>query len=92
MRPMYLKNDNVIEENRKGCEKCPVCDNRIGFAFGTCVDCGFNYIEADFRYIKVDVRYLPLELREALIREHAKWYGVNTLETKRYEDDYEDRY
>lgn len=45
-----------------------------------------------FRYIKVDVRYLPLELREALIREHAKWYGVNTLETKRYEDDYEDRY
>lgn len=81
---IHFKNNKIITGNRKGnVDKCPVCDNRIGFAFGTCVDCGFNYLDGTFRFIKVDIDYLPMELREALVREHADMYDVKTYSKSR---------
>lgn len=72
----HFKNDELIKENRRGVDCCPVCDNKRGFAFGTCAECGFNYIDASFHYIQVDVDYLPKEIKVALIREHAKQYKI----------------
>lgn len=37
---------------------CPMCDNNIGFAFNTCVQCGYNNFLKQFETIKVDVEDL----------------------------------
>lgn len=74
----HFKDDELIKESRKDNDCCPVCDNKRGFVFGTCIECGFNYLDASFHYIKVDVDYLPQKLKAALIREHASRYNVET--------------
>lgn len=33
---------------------CPICKNKIGFAYETCVECGYNYIDHTFHRIEVD--------------------------------------
>lgn len=38
--------------------KCPVCENTIGFVFGTCVNCGYNHIEKKYKRITVSVEDL----------------------------------
>ena len=56
--------------------KCPICDNMIGFHFGTCVNCGYNYIDHEYKYIKVDTEILkslvPTQVYEFLVMEHEK--------------------
>lgn len=56
--------------------KCPICDNMIGFAFGTCVNCGYNYIDHEFKYIKVDTGILkelvPSSVFDFLVAQHEK--------------------
>ena len=56
--------------------KCPICDNMIGFAFGTCVNCGYNHIYHEYKYIKVDTEILkavvPTKVFEFLVAEHEK--------------------
>lgn len=56
--------------------KCPICDNMIGFSFGTCVNCGYNHIDHEYRYIKVDTEVLkavvPMNVFEFLVAEHEK--------------------
>lgn len=32
---------------------CPKCLNRIGFVFGTCGDCGWNYLDDTYHWIVV---------------------------------------
>lgn len=32
---------------------CPKCGNKLGFAFGTCCQCGFNHISKQYDWIKV---------------------------------------
>lgn len=32
---------------------CPKCGNRLGFAFGCCCQCGYNYISKQYDWIKV---------------------------------------
>jgi len=75
---IHTKKGKVIQPINKDMESCPVCNNRMGFAFGTCSECGFNYIEGEFRYIKVDTDYLPKELKEFLIKKHATRFNVKT--------------
>ena len=56
--------------------KCPICDNVIGFHFGTCVNCGYNHIDHEYKYIKVDTEILrelvPPKVFEFLVNEHEK--------------------
>ena len=49
---------------------CPHCGNQLGFAFGTCVRCGFNYLEEKFNYIRVSVNDLE-DHQLHLILQHA---------------------
>ncbi len=51
---------------------CEICGNTIGFAFGTCCNCGWNDIEKVFRWVEVDVKDLPLDIRDYLILKHHK--------------------
>lgn len=57
---------------------CPICNNKIGFANGTCIECGFNEISGDYRFIEVETdvlkAYLPRDVYFALIRAHEKKY------------------
>jgi|GEM_PF-1271509 len=76
---LHYKNKEIINPNRKDVECCPVCENTRGFAFGTCVSCGFNYISATFNFIEVNVDHLPKEIKDALVKYHAKKYGVETF-------------
>lgn len=55
---------------------CPICKNKMGFACGRCVECGFNYITGEFEVIKVNVKLLktllPQDIVYELIDEHEK--------------------
>lgn len=37
---------------------CEKCNNKHGFAFGTCVECGWNSSEKAYTYIKVATEHL----------------------------------
>lgn len=56
--------------------ECPICKNKIGFAFGTCIECGYNHIKGEFSFINVYVseleKYLPPEVCLSLIESHEK--------------------
>lgn len=54
-----------------GFDGCPHCQNKMGFAFGTCIECGFNYITKQFNKIEVWVEDLPPNIRDYLINWHA---------------------
>lgn len=56
---------------------CPKCGNTIGFAFGRCVECGWNHLSNQWEVIKVRVDYLPDEIKYYLINEHARKYENN---------------
>jgi len=79
---LYCKNKEIINPSRKEVDCCPVCENTRGFAFGTCVSCGFNYNSATFDFIKVRVNHLPKEVKVALVKYHAKKYDVETFNSR----------
>lgn len=51
---------------------CPHCRNRTGFVFGTCIECGFNYLDQSFHFITAQVCDLPPESAAMLIAIHAR--------------------
>ena len=55
-------------------KECGMCGNTIGFAFGTCVQCGYNDLDKTFRWIQVQVSSLPQPLRDRLVKDHVKRY------------------
>lgn len=59
-------------------EGCPICKNKVGFAFGTCIQCGYNHIEEKFSRIEVDMETLEILLDpymlELLVNKHARKY------------------
>lgn len=59
-------------------ERCPICKNKVGFAFGTCIQCGYNHIEEKFSRIEVDMETLEILLDpymlELLVNKHARKY------------------
>ena len=54
--------------------ECPVCKNTLGFACGTCIECGFNYIDKSYHFIEVRTealkRLVSPEIFEYLVTEH----------------------
>ncbi len=50
---------------------CPHCGNKLGFAFGTCIDCGYNHISNVFKFITVHVDDLADD-QYYLIQRHAE--------------------
>jgi hypothetical protein len=59
-------------------EECPVCKNKIGFAFGTCIQCGYDHIEEKFSRIEVDMETLEALLDpytlDLLVNKHRRKY------------------
>lgn len=51
---------------------CPHCKNTMGFSFGTCVECGFNYLDNQFHRISVSVDDLCSLPAYMLVDDHAK--------------------
>lgn len=54
-------------------EGCPHCGNKYGFAFGTCCQCGFNYIDNTFHSIKINPEDLPEDMRAWAVARHARF-------------------
>lgn len=57
---------------------CKICGNTKGFGFGTCCNCGYNYLDNTFHFIQVrvdDLLYLPLEIKENLINKHQQKFN-----------------
>ena len=56
--------------------ECPICKNIMGFACGTCIECGYNYIDNTFHYIRVNTdilkSLLPEEIFNSLVEEHKR--------------------
>jgi len=57
--------------------ECPKCGNRIGLAFGTCCECGYNYLTNKYDWIKIWVADLEMtntspEVQSFLIEKHDK--------------------
>lgn len=56
--------------------ECPICKNKIGFAFGTCIECGYNQYTNEYDKITVyteDLKpYVSEEVYNMLIKEHEK--------------------
>jgi hypothetical protein len=57
--------------------KCPICGNKTGFTFGTCIDCGYNHIEHEFDWIKIDIKVL-----ETLLSEEVLYYLLHRYEER----------
>lgn len=57
--------------------ECPKCGNKIGFSFGMCIDCGYNYNTNKYDRIKVSTNilktYLPTEIYEYLLKQHEMY-------------------
>jgi predicted ATP-dependent serine protease len=51
---------------------CEKCGNKIGFAFGTCCECGWNHLDKTYHIIKVNVSDLPDDIKYLLIQKHNK--------------------
>lgn len=56
--------------------ECPVCGNTVGFAFGTCVRCGYNHEDNTYHFIKVNTeilqRLVSEEIFNLLVSDHEK--------------------
>lgn len=63
---------------------CPACGNTQGFAFGTCIECGYNHLTNEYSHIKVYVSDLPKGVRGWLIGEHHRRVNKkgNLIESK----------
>lgn len=53
---------------------CPKCGNTMGFAFGTCIECGWNHLYNQWEVIKVRVDDLSEDDQYYLIQKHARKY------------------
>lgn len=56
--------------------ECPACKNKVGFAFGTCIRCGYNHYDKKYVRIEVDMevleRYIPPYVLQSLIERHKQ--------------------
>lgn len=60
---MFIEKTMAIE--------CPHCLNRQGFAFNTCIECGWNHVANEFRFIEVRLEDLP-DLDPYLVAKHSE--------------------
>ena len=50
---------------------CPICKNTMGFACGTCIDCGYNQYDHTYHFIEVST-----EILEQIVSPEIFWYLV----------------
>ena len=62
--------------------ECPICKNKMGFAVGTCIECGYNHLDHSYHTIEVNA-----DILKHLVDEETFWWLV--LE---HERNYLDRY
>lgn len=62
--------------------ECPICKNKMGFAFGTCIECGYNHLDNSYHTIEVNT-----EILKSLVDEETFWWLVYE-----HERGYLDRY
>lgn len=57
--------------------ECPICKNTMGFAFGTCCRCGYNYLDHTYHTIEVSTEILEQivspDMFEYLVAEHERF-------------------
>ena len=57
--------------------ECPICKNTRGFGCGTCIECGYNYLDNTYHFIEVRTELLKSlvspEVFEYLVAEYNKW-------------------
>ena len=57
--------------------ECPICKNTCGFAFGTCINCGYNHLDNTYHKIEVSTeilkRLISPDMFDYLVAEHEKW-------------------
>lgn len=58
--------------------ECLICKSKIGFAYGTCTNCGYNQLDHTYHTIEVNTEILEQivspETFEYLVMEHERWY------------------
>lgn len=58
--------------------ECPICKNKIGFAVGTCIQCGYNHLDHSYRTIEINTDILKSLVDEEtfnwLLYEHERNY------------------
>ena len=58
---------------------CPKCGNKIGFAVGMCIECGYNCNTHSYDKIWIDTgilkEYLPVSICNVLIADHERRTG-----------------
>lgn len=56
--------------------ECPICKSKIGFAYGTCINCGYNQLDHTYHTIKVNTEILEQiaspETFNYLVMEHER--------------------
>ena len=55
--------------------ECPKCGNTMGFSFGGCISCGWNYVTNKWDWIRVNPKLLPDEWKDYFVRNHEKYYN-----------------
>lgn len=56
--------------------ECPICKNKMGFVYSTCIDCGYNHNDHTYHFIEVSTKILEQivspEMFEYLVKEHER--------------------
>ena len=56
---------------------CPICKNTMGFAFGTCIECGYNHDDHTYHFIAVSTEILEQivspNMFDYLVAEHERF-------------------
>ena len=57
--------------------ECPICKNKRGFVFGTCSECGYNYLDNTYYSIEVSTEILEQlvspETFNFLVEQHERF-------------------
>ena len=48
--------------------ECPICKNKIGFVFGTCIECGYNHDDHTYHTIEVSTEILKQVVSPEMFR------------------------
>ena len=56
--------------------ECPICKNKMGFSFGTCIKCGYNHDDHTYHFIEINTEILellvPQNVFNCLVEQHEK--------------------
>lgn len=54
--------------------ECSICKNKRGFVFGTCIECGYNYLDNTYHTIEVNTEalkcFVPPDVFDYFVKQH----------------------